>query len=66
MRKKENARNCPFENEGICLVIYSIFPKLFLGMKILQKIKNLGCFLGNAIPECAFGKLLGDFWEGFL
>ena len=49
LRKKENTGNCPFENIGFYLVIYSIFPKLFLGMKIPPKIKDLGCFWGNII-----------------
>ena len=33
LRKKENTGNCPFENIGFYLVIYSVFKKSFLGTK---------------------------------
>ena len=31
LRIKENTGNCPFENIGFYLVIYSVFKKSFLG-----------------------------------
>ena len=65
LREKENTGNCPFENIGFYLVIYSIFPKLFLGMKIPPKIKDLGCFGEILFYECVFGMFLGNFWRIF-
>ena len=40
MREKENTGNCPFENIGFYLVIYSVLKKSFLGTKKHLKHSN--------------------------